>query len=892
MREGAPLRRWPLVGRAAQLAVCEEVLSDPRRSALLIFGAAGVGKSRLAEEVLSRPVAGRSVSRAVATTAAAQVPLGAVAHLLPDGVDMSDPVSGFSAVFTKMAGSRDRHQRSVVLVDDLHLLDSTSVMLLRQLMDARAVFLVGTVRTGEPASEAVASLGQGDGVHQLDLAEFTLQEVETLLQQVLGGPVNRRTTHELYTASSGNPLYLRELVQGALATGALAGDQELWELVAEDRLPVTRRLTDVIRHRLSAADASSRLVLETLALCEPMALAHLEAGDGPGVLNALERAELITIVRDRRRTTVRLAHPLYGEVLRADLPVLRRRGILLAQAAVLEQSGARRREDALHLASYQLAATGTADPALLTEAAALASYARDHPRALEFLHAVPEAKQTVPVLLLLGKSLYEMGETEPAESTLARADALAVDEAEALAVALVRTQNQIWGKGVTAEEAIALADRARDRVTSPLGLRVLRINEAAIRFSVGDLAESLRLLADLEQDAQQAPDVQMWLMGATTKSVSLAFLGRGAEATAWAERAVAACSGADLDMYTTITFQGAANSVLVWALTWSGRLDEARAVGEAAYAELAGTYANPERMLLAYQLGCTAWTAGHPASARRWFAEVTRAARTPSRSGRAMSLAGLAASAALLGDVPAAEAALEEFDRTPTPVRLPHERFGEAWLLVARGELSQARDALRSAAAEARERGHTGSEAVLLTDLARLGRAREAAPRLAELASRCGDGSLVSAQSRFTAALASRDADELLAVCDLLEGMGAHLLAAEAANTAAAVWSKAGDPRRAAAAAARSSANADRCEGASTPALLVPTPTSAPLTPREREIAFLASRGMTSRDVAARLTISVRTVDNHLQRVYAKLGITDRRQLPRPGNEPTGTHGG
>ncbi|MEU2159302.1 helix-turn-helix transcriptional regulator [Streptomyces sp. NPDC019396] len=51
------------------------------------------------------------------------------------------------------------------------------------------------------------------------------------------------------------------------------------------------------------------------------------------------------------------------------------------------------------------------------------------------------------------------------------------------------------------------------------------------------------------------------------------------------------------------------------------------------------------------------------------------------------------------------------------------------------------------------------------------------------------------------------------------------------------------------------------------------------MTRRELEIALLASRSLASRDIAARLTLSTRTVDNHLQRVYAKLGITDRRDL-------------
>jgi DNA-binding CsgD family transcriptional regulator len=52
-----------------------------------------------------------------------------------------------------------------------------------------------------------------------------------------------------------------------------------------------------------------------------------------------------------------------------------------------------------------------------------------------------------------------------------------------------------------------------------------------------------------------------------------------------------------------------------------------------------------------------------------------------------------------------------------------------------------------------------------------------------------------------------------------------------------------------------------------------------PLTPRERDIATFAARGESSKEIAARLFLSVRTVNNHLQSTYAKLGVSGRHQL-------------
>ncbi|MEU1205278.1 LuxR C-terminal-related transcriptional regulator [Nocardia sp. NPDC005825] len=54
---------------------------------------------------------------------------------------------------------------------------------------------------------------------------------------------------------------------------------------------------------------------------------------------------------------------------------------------------------------------------------------------------------------------------------------------------------------------------------------------------------------------------------------------------------------------------------------------------------------------------------------------------------------------------------------------------------------------------------------------------------------------------------------------------------------------------------------------------------SATLTRRERGIVALAAQGMSNRDIAERLFISIRTVENHLQRSYHKLGIHSRHEL-------------
>ncbi|MFF4429539.1 LuxR C-terminal-related transcriptional regulator [Streptomyces sp. NPDC001513] len=872
-------RRWPLVGREPQLQDFDEVLRDPRRTGFLLFGPAGVGKSRLAEECLELAIAaGHRIGRAVATAAAASVPLGALAHLLPADVELSEPVSGFAAVARRLSQPGAAQSRMVILVDDVHLLDATSAMLLRQLMDAGTAFLLGTVRSGDvEESVAVAALGHGDGVLRADLDEFDRQQVETLLERVLGRSVGKHAVNQLFTTSGGNPLYLHELVLGAVEAGVLTCDGEIWEMTV-DQLPGTRRLTDLIRSRLSVASPAGRQVLDVLSLCEPLSLDRLEMDADQRTLDGLEHAGLIVVAQEERRTAARLAHPLYGEILRADMPTRRRRAVLTRQMQLLRKSGARRREDAIHLATYELAATGTADPALLVRAAALATHSREYPRALGLLQAIPQKQRGFQVRLLLGKTLYEAGEFQQAEDVLAETDAMAGDEHEVLAAVLVRTQNLIWGLGAPYEKVLDVIDAARVRISSPFGFRALKVNEAASAFAVGEFTHSLAACADLEPDPGQAPDIQMWLMAATTRAVALAFLGRGEEAEDWARRAIAAAAASGDQPDILATHEAALQSILALALTENGRLAEARAVGEQALLGLGDTRVHTERRLLLFHLGRGAMLAGHPGEARRRFAEVVRGSRPHTAVVLPMALAGLAGAAALQGDIEAAEAALAERNELPCSTYLPEERLGEAWLHVARGALTRARAVLTAAAQDAFERGQTTFEAILLTDLVRLGGPREAAAgRLTEIADACG-GRFHRARADLAAAWAANDPDGLLAAAETLETIGADLLAAEAASTAAALLNEAGQSRRANDAAARAEAIEARCEGARTPALMA-RHDLVQLTRREHEIALLAARGMPSKNIAAELVISVRTVDNHLQRVYAKLGLTTRREL-------------
>src|SRR5262249_58606594 len=110
------------------------------------------------------------------------------------------------------------------------------------------------------------------------------------------------------------------------------------------------------------------------------------------------------------------------------------------------------------------------------------------------------------------------------------------------------------------------------------------------------------------------------------------------------------------------------------------------------------------------------------------------------------------------------------------------------------------------------------------------------------------------------------------------EAVGSPVLAAEALLEASSVFAAEGRGSSARASAARARVLLAHCPGARTPAIATAVEAEA-LTEREREIAVLASAGLSNRAIAERLVISVRTVENQLQRSYGKLGINSRREL-------------
>ena len=94
----------------------------------------------------------------------------------------------------------------------------------------QSVFVVATVRSGEPCPDAVVSLWKDAGARRLELDRLGDAAVAALVEGALGGPVEQAALRWVVESSQGNALYVHELVLGAVDAGTLAFERGLWRL--------------------------------------------------------------------------------------------------------------------------------------------------------------------------------------------------------------------------------------------------------------------------------------------------------------------------------------------------------------------------------------------------------------------------------------------------------------------------------------------------------------------------------------------------------------------------------------------------------------------------------------------------------------------------------------
>jgi DNA-binding CsgD family transcriptional regulator/tetratricopeptide (TPR) repeat protein len=927
-----------MVGRAVELdRLAALVGARPAPAVALVSGEAGIGKTRLVQELVRRAPAGTLVLAGQADPGTVGRPmelfldavdtaaLGAAAAG-DDGADTDDPdLSALAAAvrdadrtaeervragvdLVRTLGDRAGGDATLVVFEDLHWADSESVTAFERLAEppppgapgaGRSLVLVGTYRPDglsrrHPAADAVPRLERRHRVTHVHLDRLSPADVSGFLAAVFDQEPSYRTVDALHTRTGGNPFFLEELVSAAGEMPATDGDGPLpWtvsELVSAELDDLDPDVREMVR---AAAVLGRRVSFDLLAAVTGASEADLIAR----LRVAVDRGLLVESDTD----LFGFHHELAREAIEAGLLGRERRR--LHEAAL----------DALR-------ATHSRDHVALTHHAQGAG---------RFDDMVAEARLGARESLALGSSYQAL---QLAETGLAEAPG----DLDLLAVAA----RAAWLAGLL-DDALAHADRwlALARQADDVGAEAEALAlRARLAFEGGDIDGLVTLTDALISVIDRLPTDEQRARAMAAVAQSFMLRDRAEDTFAWADKALAL---ADAGGLTAVRLSAMIEKG--WMLMLDpARSDEARELlaDVASEAERAG-----EHLLAARALNYLTW------HARQWsdvdeVRSLIERMREHAEAAGSDSLAvtdvaaSLAELAAVEGDLDAAIAHLDAVHESGTG------RTGWAkpgWNAVFRAGLAlEAGDLDDAELFTERAKPMTARTAMSVIGLdlhlacrrGQLDRARALLPELIAVVDRDGFVSPSQVHDILSAWLsaglpvdevrplvervghyvghrlapdrpwrqllgaqlaeAAGDLDEAIALYgsaattlgaapEILAGARGTVHVGAAANLARA--GRLDEARAHAAEAARILARwrgwrVDQLRAVERRLGLGDEPTGPEtLTPREREVVALLAEGLTNAQLAGRLYISPRTAAVHVSNVLSKLGMASRTEV-------------
>lgn len=864
------MKPLPLTGRVEELSIIADVLTaDGAYAGVVIVGAPGVGKTRLAREAATAASDRGWAVRWVAGTRAGQsIPLGAFAQWT-EGLE-TNPLHLVRGVIAAITSSSDS-ARVLVAVDDAHLLDDLSAFVLYQLGLRGAAMVIATARTGEPAPDAVTALWKDTHLHRLDLQPLSRPQSDALLESALGGQVSAHSAGRMWQLTRGNVLFLHQLVNQELAAGRLISSNGDWQWVGT--MVASPSLIDLVDLHIGAAPAPVLDVIDLVALTEPLDLAYLLALVDPQAIEESECRGLIRIRRVAQKDLVRLGHPLYGEVRLAQssqLRLARLRGRIAQAMSTLDSPVGP--PDPVRLGLLWLDSDLPPDPEVFLRAAQAGVNRLDLALAQRLAEAAVGAGAGLEAELLCAFTLLFLSRGEEAEPLLALLTARQLPDAAWSIAVNLRAANLLWPLGRPKESWKVIDDAlatASGTVTHGLlGFRAVQLATAAQPAEALTTAESI--------DRRELAAVPA-LMLAWARTIALGDLGRPLQAAAVAEEGAALATASPEAAYQLVILV----MYHVQALVLGGFLAQALTIAERTYKLCADVPGIAQTVATAIK-GVAALGTGDLHTAAECLRGAIADFELANTTHGASYHFGIDYTEALAraGDADAAQDALSQMQRNRHPAHAYRESdsmLAAAWVAAARGRTSEARTLAVRAAEFARTHGQHAREVVCLQAAIQFGDDQHAC-RLTELASLV-ESPRAALAARWATALAADNGDALPEISSELEAMGDRIAAADAAAHAALAFHR-HDRRGSALTASGHASRIISCCGASTPATRAAA-SRLPLTDREREIAVLVSDGLCNKEIAKALTVSVRTVENHIYRACSHLGIATRDELGR-----------
>ncbi|WP_370618208.1 helix-turn-helix transcriptional regulator [Mumia sp. Pv 4-285] len=904
-----------LVGRARETAAIATLLERARNGtsgAAVVLGEAGIGKST----VLSQAVeAARPDVRVLATSGAVperDLPFAGLAQLLrpvlghldtlPDvqsealaqalalrpgggGSGPTGPGERFaiSAATLGLVSRAAEDQPLLLLVDDLQHLDRPSVDAIlftarRLLTDAVAV--VVAARVGEGVDDLVT------GLDRIELGGLSREECTAL---VAPRGLTSTQVERLHAVSGGNPLAALEMARTP-------------DLLARDpgAIPVPRLIEEAFAGRLGVLTPRARTAMTVAALAGDVDLATIgracaAAGSDLGDLDEAESAELVEVANDR----VRFLHPLMrASLVQGTEPSVRRR-LHRTLAHALPEGDLDRR--ALHLSASTIGPDAEA-VAVLDAATASAAQRRAYAVASGWgeraAHASDDPEERARRLVGAGEHAWLGGLADRALEIFGEAVASAPSEANRRrALALRGVVSARCGSLVEARDLLLEAS-APIAVDDPDTAVLLLAEAAYASVYLCDTAAARTVVSRLDAVHGRTEHPRSRIIGDLAAGIARVITGEGDAGTALIRRAVSASGTGDL-----VGDPRWRAWVLIGPM-WLRETGDARALVEAVVIDAREQAAVGTLPFLLFHASRDDAATDRWTTAEAGYQEAIALAReTGQRTDEAIAHAGLAWLLARRGQEQEMRAEAEEAERQCVRSRL---NFGRTWVRFAWGDLAAGLGRYETAVGCYREQQslvrHFGVDDAdlsavpeLVDCLVRVGDldgARAEAEAFERLAEEKGQP-WSRARAHRAVALAGIDPDERYAAA-LLEharspdtyerartqlAYGAFLRRArrrtearEHLRDAVATFDRLTAVPWAELASAELAASGERVQRRTTGA-------EQPLTPQELQVARLLGDGRTTREAAAALFLSPKTVEYHLRHVYIKLGISTRSEL-------------
>lgn len=862
---------WPIVGRQEEVALAAAAITcrEPGRG-MVVGGSAGVGKTRLcAEAVRVATRLGHRCHHVAATASSRDVPLAVFVEF---GVDVdADPLRQIRDLLHSLTSDDSRHP-AVVAVDDAHLLDNRSAFVVHELVVRKMANVVLSIRTGEAAPDAITALWKDHHVPRLELQPLSRSEVGALLEGALGSPVESTSLRRLHAMSDGNALLLRQLVDDQLAAGRLRIDSGLWFWSGD--LAITPTLAEMVRLRLAGFSPDVLALVDLLAVSEPLTTDELGTLVSAETLELAETVGAIkTRVTARSSISIRLSHPLQGEIRRADLGHLRRRRLAGTIAQALSPGPRSDPSSLLRHAVLTLDSDLPADPDLLAAATRAAMLALDVDLAVRFASAALGLTATPATAYPHVMSLMVAGQGDAAEEFF-EAMTIAPDQPEHARWTTLRAANMVWMLARPRDAAMLL-----DTITGASLSSVARAELAAVRACVLAVEANPAAAVTEAQGALAEDELGDFhaLMAVAAMVMSAGAAGNFSAADEYAAfgqaRAAASWQTAHLQFWL--------GAIHARVCRISGHVD--RCADDAIrLTDIARDVSGPTQIQATFLRGHAALAGGRVQTAITELLDSLVGSANGHRDTTGLGpacLIWLSEAYAQRGSPASARSTLTELAKI-LPAEYAFMQFGmelaAAWTEAAEGVVSRAVSIALTAAETACKRGQFAYEVLALQTATQFG-STSAVERLHHLA-QFVEGPRVAIAARHASALHEDDGAGLLAVAHDYEHMGDLIAAADAAAQAGRAW-VAANRRGSALAAYGHTQRVARASGCSTTQAPHRTAATDPFTARQREAIALVAAGLTNVEIAERLTVSVRSVEGHLYRAAQRVGVTSRDEL-------------